>query len=174
MYVVLVTTRTKNHALLKESFSLERLSLILRLPDSRWKPAMLTYDPHCSPLLWCFFLSCYAYSVILTVTQYLDFHCLVQKTCDCHLLWRLSEGEKTDTIYSSEHVQWDAFFTSVFVMISAVFCCCFFHGQIVWNLFIVGKLVEKKAASEMISFIAFFPSNLIPVPGLLFNAHMKC
>lgn len=50
----------------------------------------------------------------------------------------------------------------------------FFHGQIVWNLFIVGKLVEKKAASEMISYIAFFPSNLIPVPGLLFNAHMKC
>lgn len=121
-----------------------------------------------------FFLSCYSYSVILTVTQYLDFHCLVQKTCDCHLLWRLSEGEKTDTIYSSEHVQWDAFFTSVFVMISAVFCWVFFHGQIVWNLFIVGKLVEKKAASEMISFIAFFPSNLIPVPGLLFNAHMKC
>lgn len=56
MYVVLVTTRTKNHALLKESFSLERLSLILRLPDSRWKPAMLTYDPHCSPLLWVFFI----------------------------------------------------------------------------------------------------------------------
>lgn len=119
---------------------------------------MLTYDPHCSPLLW-FFLSCYAYSVILTVTQYLDFHCLVQKTCDCHLLWRLSEGEKTDTIYSSEHVQWDAFFTSVFVMISAVFCWVFFSWTNCMKFVYCWKISGKESSIGNDFIYCFFPQQ---------------
>lgn len=173
MYVVLVTTRTKNHALLKESFSLERLSLILRLPDSRWKPAMLTYDPHCSPLLWVFF-------IVL----------LIQCNTHCDTIPRFSLSRPKDlwlsplmaAFWRRKNRHYLFFRTcSVGCIFHISFChdkcgflLGFFHGQIVWNLFIVGKLVEKKAASEMISFIAFFPSNLIPVPGLLFNAHMKC